>query len=89
MIEYRKGSDNTVADTLSRVHGTELLALIVSSITSNVLDHIKVSYQLDSNLQQVISQLEQGHKVSHYSLHEGLLRKKGRLVVGPDLTLRN
>ena len=89
VIEYRKGSENTVADTLSRVHGAKLLALAISSITSNVLDHIKVSYQLDSNLQQVISQLEQGHKVSHHSFHEGLLRKRGRLVVGPDLTLRN
>jgi len=58
VIEYREGSENTVANTLSSVHGAELLALAISSITSNVLDHIKASYQLDSNPQQVISQLE-------------------------------
>ena len=58
VIEYRKGGENTVADTLSRVNGAELLALAVSSITSNVLDHLRTSYQLDSNLQQVIIQLE-------------------------------
>lgn len=57
-----------MADALSRVQGFELLTLVVSSITSNVLNHIKASYRLDNNLQQVITQLDQGGKVSHYSL---------------------
>jgi len=26
--------------------------------------------------------------MSHYALQDGLLRKKGRLVIGPDLVLR-
>ena len=39
-------------------------------------------------LQQVQNQLQQGQPVSHYTIQDGLLRKKGRLVIGPDLSLR-
>ena len=57
-IQYRRGVENTVADALSRVQGTELLTLAVSSITSDILDHIKASYPLDNNIQHVLGQLE-------------------------------
>jgi len=88
-IHYRKGAENIVADSLSRLPSTEVLTLAVSSIQSNVLDLIKTSYSLDPHLQQIKEQLQQGKQVSHYDLQDGLLRKKGRLVVGPDLALRN
>ena len=57
-IQYKSGSENTVADALSRVAGAEVLTLAVSSIQSNVLDLIKASYLLDSNLQQIQDQLQ-------------------------------
>jgi len=88
-IQYRRGVENIAADALSRVQGAELLILAISSITSDILDHIKASYLLDNNIQHVLGQLEKGHKVSHYSLQGGLLRKKGRLMVGPDMALRD
>ena len=53
-----------------------------------MLDLIKASYALDSNLQQVKDQVQQGQKIPHYTVQDGLLRKKGRLVVGLDLVLR-
>ena len=71
-----------MADALSRVQGAELLTLAVSSITSNVLDHIKASYHLDNNLQQVITQLDQGQKVSHYSLQEAFSGREEVLLWG-------
>jgi len=61
-IQYRKGAENTVADALSRVPSTEVLAMAISSIHSNVMDLIKGSYLLHPNLQQVIEQLQQGIK---------------------------
>jgi len=87
-IHYKKGAENTVADALSRVPGAEILSMAVSSIQSNVLDFIKASYALDSNLQHIQDQLQQGQKPPHYTMQDGLLRKKGRLVIGPDLALR-
>ena len=87
-IHYRIGAENTVADALSRVPGAEVLTVAVSSIHSNVLDLIKASYLLDPNIQQIKDQLQNGLKVPHYMLQDGLLRKRGKLVVGPDLTLR-
>ena len=57
-IHYRRGTQNIVADALSRVPGAEVLALAVSSIHSNVLGLIIASYQLDFNIQQVCGQLQ-------------------------------
>jgi len=56
-IHYRSGAENIVTDALSRVQGAEVLALAVSSIHSDVLDLIKASYQIDSNIQQVLENL--------------------------------
>jgi len=52
-IHCRREAENAVADALSRVPRAEVLSLAVSSIHSNVLDLIKASYLLDSNIQQV------------------------------------
>jgi len=56
-IHYRSGAENIVTDALSRAQGAEVLALAVSSIHSDVLDLIKASYQIDSNIQQVLENL--------------------------------
>ena len=59
-IHYRSGDANVVTNALSRIQGAELLALAVSTVTSNSLDLIKASYQSDNNVQDVLNQLEQG-----------------------------
>ena len=40
-IEYRRGKDNLAADALSKVSNNELCALILSSISTKIMDGIK------------------------------------------------
>ncbi|VFQ77747.1 unnamed protein product [Cuscuta campestris] len=70
---YRSGKENTVADALSRVKGSELLAMAISGIQSDVLEVIKESYQLDDHLMAIIAQLHQGKQLKAF---KGLLPKQ-------------
>lgn len=87
-ILYRSGKKNLAADALSRLPGAQLMALALSAVQSDILEKIQASYVLDNNLQQTISQIQQGQSVPKYSYLDGLLRKKGKLVIGPDEQLR-
>ncbi|GJY61133.1 putative mitochondrial protein, partial [Tanacetum coccineum] len=90
-ISYKKSSENNVADALSRVSGgIELNSLILSSISSNILQQVKDSCSNDSSLQTVIQQLKDKKYVGDkYSLVDGVLRRKDKIVVGNDAQLRN
>ena len=87
-IQYKSGKENLAADALSRVPGAEVLCMAISSIESQLIDDIKASWQLDSILKQHLLQLQQGLSVPHFSLVNGLLRRKGKLVVGSDEALK-
>ncbi|GJY56325.1 retrotransposon-related protein [Tanacetum coccineum] len=57
-ISYNKGSENVVADSFSWLtNGSELNALVLSTVTSDLLQKIKDSYGPDAQLQKVIHQL--------------------------------
>jgi len=86
-IQYKSGRENVAADALSRVPSAQVLFLAVSVIQSDLLDGIKASYALDPQLQAYIQGV--GDLKPSYSIIDGFLRKKGRLVVGPDQDLRN
>jgi len=47
-----------------------------------------MSYNLDDHLLQLRAQLQQGKIMHKYSLQDDLLRRKGKLAVGPDENLR-
>lgn len=87
-IQYKKGVDNVVADALSRVHGSEVLFLAISVISSNLEDLIKKSYTLDNNLIALLVQLENQTASSEYTLQRGLIKKHNKILVGPDTNLR-
>lgn len=42
-IYYKKGKDNTVADALSRIQGSELLVVTLTMHGGTLLDDIKTS----------------------------------------------
>lgn len=83
-IVYKKGDENEAADALSRVEGAEILLCAISLILSDLEDKLKRSYSMDLHLQDIIQKLSNGEQVKHYTWKHGLLRRKYKLLVGPD-----
>jgi hypothetical protein len=90
-IQYKKGVENVTADALSRLqHSSELLSLVTSSVHIEVYKKIVASWDSDTQLKQLILQLKAGQQVKgSYSWTNQELRRKGKLVVGNDQTLRS
>ncbi|GJX58361.1 retrotransposon-related protein [Tanacetum coccineum] len=89
-IVFKKGVDNAAADALSRVNqGAELLQTVVSSVSSDVMNQIKVSWQNDDTMQQLIKSLkDNSYKGNKLSLEGDLLKRKGKIMVGNEVELR-
>ena len=87
-IQYKQGKENLVADGLSRLYGVQLLALTLSSLSSDLLAAIQASWQQDLSIQHLIQSLERGQAHPKYLWHQGMLYRKGRLVVGAITDLR-
>ncbi|PKA61698.1 putative mitochondrial protein [Apostasia shenzhenica] len=88
-ITFKRGVDNKVADALSRrtFSSAAIQGHIVQGISTNLMQRIQQSWQTDSKLQQLISDL-QINPVLPYSWKNQQLRRKGKLVVGSDSELR-
>lgn len=87
-IQYKPGKDNTVVDALSRVARSEVLHQAISMVDSNLLDTIIAIYATDPNTQAIITKLQQQEVVPNFSWQDRLLRRKGKLVIGANESLR-
>ena len=87
-IMYKKGSENRVADALSRVSSHEIASLAVSAVSSTLNQQILSSYEDDQGIQKIIQDLQRD-PASHSSFiwEKGQLRRKGKLVVGRNFEL--
>jgi hypothetical protein len=85
-VEYKKGRDNTAADALSRRFAS-LNAL--SAITPTWILEVVISYSADDKTQKLVQQylITPPEHNSDYSMQAGVLRFKGRLVLGQDKAL--
>lgn len=63
--------------------------MAISMVQSDLNALIQASYALDNNLQNIITRLQNGELVNHYTRQDELLRRKGKLVLGSNHTLRN
>lgn len=88
-IQYNKGTNNIVADALSRVQGAEVLCMAITVVSSDLENQIKNSYALDHFLIEICNKLQQKEQVEHYTMQGGFLKKHNKLVVGPDKSLRD
>ena len=90
-VQYRSGAENKVADALFRVSGVQLLCLVVSSIQSDLMEFVQNSYVHGSHLQTIIAECEKADNANsygQYKLQDGVLRKKGKIVVGREDTMK-
>lgn len=89
VIEYKKGPENKAADALSRIPQSQLFALSVSSIQTDLWEQLKQHWREDTALQQIIKELQsnaQSHL--HYKWHNEALTRKGKLVIGNNEALK-
>ncbi|KAA3452986.1 Transposon Ty3-G Gag-Pol polyprotein [Gossypium australe] len=92
-IIYRKGTQNFVADALSR-RTTELdpqllqCSASIDTPWSEIWGRILASYADDTKLSQLCMAVqEQPQLHSKYSWHGNFLRRRGKIVVGKDIAL--
>lgn len=90
-IVYKPRRPNQATDALSTITGEEVLLMAISAVTNDLLKDIQASWETDSHLQQPIQTLQQhfGAVNSCYTWKEGILRWKGRMVVGNNKQLRS
>jgi hypothetical protein len=91
LVEYKKGKENLVANTLSRKFDNApamLTALIFP--TDNWISTLWDSYSEDPKLKKLISDFA-GHKLDEtkYDMKDGLLFYKGRLYISDFSVLKN
>ena len=73
-ISYKKGRENVAADSLSRMHVGEVVLMVISSISSDLMAEIQSSWENDRELRQLITKLQQQNsKDSPYSWFQGQL----------------
>jgi hypothetical protein len=84
-VSYKKGSDNRVADALSRKASHESSCAALSAVTPSWADTVANSYLQDTQAQDLLAKLAlDGSSVPHFSLKDGILRYKNRIWVGFD-----
>jgi len=87
-IVYRKGKENMAADSLSRIPNAQLLTMSLSTLDTDLINKIKLTWQQDPSLQSLVQSLMAGQTHSKFTWQQGLLKRKGKLVVGSDATLQ-
>ncbi|KAD5508745.1 hypothetical protein E3N88_16448 [Mikania micrantha] len=87
-IVYKNGVDNVAADALSRISGSALFQLTLSSIQPLLLERVQLSCVQDPNLNNIKVSLQQGQQDKHFSWDGQLSRRKNRVCVGNDSQLR-
>lgn len=74
-IQYKKGTDNRVADTLSRAPHTATYELSAVSVLRPVwLQDVQDAYTQDLSATQLLSQLSINSPQGHFALKDGIIK---------------
>ena len=88
-ICYKKGRENVVADALSRKGREEAECTVTTTVIPEWMKEVMESYQGDDWAQDLIRGiLASPGQSSNYSYQSGILRYKGRVVVGQGGEIR-
>jgi hypothetical protein len=89
-VVYKKGTDNRVADALSRKVTHDASCDALSAASPQWVDLVVDSYQQDPLAKEMITKLSVNSAfVPHFTLSHGLLRYKNRIWVGDDDSLKH
>lgn len=89
IITYRKGKENIVADSLSRVYEGLEESTAITVLQPTWKEEICASYDNDSTAQEMLSEISvKGNSLNDFSLSQGILKWKGRYYVGTSNNLR-
>jgi hypothetical protein len=89
-IEYRKGKDNVAANALSRIPSEQLSTMIMTSISTPLMDEIRMTWASDDSLKHIIHDLlHDPRSHPHYTWVNNHLNQKGKIVVGHNPALHN
>ena len=86
-IQYKKGSENKVADALSRLLPK---CFALSAVTLVWAEDLLLSYQQDPVSKKLLEQLllQQPDPNAEYTIHAGIIRYKGKILVGNNADLK-
>lgn len=88
-IVYKKGTDNSAADSLSRRSHSADSCVAISVVTPDWCADVVQGYKLDDQAQKLLAKLTtQFTASSPFSLESGLIRYKTRIWVGNNTTLQ-
>lgn len=89
-VVYKQGSDNRVADALSRKSSHVAQCSALSTCEPHWLTEVVSGYQLDSYSLQLLSRLAiDPAAMQNFTLHQGLLRYKNRIWIGNNPQLQS
>jgi len=87
-IQYKKGKENQATDAPSRCH-EEGEAVAMTMVIPKWCSEVVNSYDGDEHIREILEKLAVGvSEVEGYVLKDGLLRYKGRIVVGNKAELK-
>ncbi|XP_040244116.3 uncharacterized protein [Aegilops tauschii subsp. strangulata] len=87
-IKYKKGSDNSAADALSRARPQEMLSAITSCQPAGLEDVVN-SYNANPHAQKLLEQLSiRPDPKKRFRLHQGVLRFRDRIWLGGSTALQ-
>ncbi|GKC26258.1 retrotransposon-related protein [Tanacetum coccineum] len=89
-IRYKKGTENVVADALSRLSNIgECLQMVATNLTTDVYQKIVKGWVTDNKLREIVQKLQPGNStVKHYQWSAQQLLRKGKLIIGDDSQFR-
>ncbi|PWA98195.1 hypothetical protein CTI12_AA000110 [Artemisia annua] len=87
-IVYKKGTENKVADALSRLPLTEGECNMITTTTPTWITEIGLSYEGDGAAMEFLILATDKENNGGWSLQQGLLKKEGKIFVGSSGGLR-
>lgn len=89
-IVYRKGTSNAAADALSRKFQGDSELSVVSSCTPTWLLEVAQGYESDAFSSELLAALSlKSDARTDYSLHDGIIKYKGRIWIGNNAALQS